>query len=294
MAPHRDERELVRRAKQGDTDALNQLCEMARVAAYAFALKNLRDVDLAEDCVQHCLEGFLRAFKDHYDPEQGTVAQYVCGACRNRIADIRKDLAKSPLIVDPVVLDTRLQQDWRSSLEELQRAQVLHAFAEAMMKHGGAPHQVIAAGFNHLIAEFSNEPTKIATELGPKLLGPLGLDLGQMYHKEMQARGDFWVLPEEQVSAYFKPLHAKLQRLVRDVLEDRDDLRRYKHLLDKMAAVTLLKDYFSHGEENAKDACGGKGEGRTPPEQISDWALRVKNRVIRWMLRNRDKWDCVA
>jgi len=122
---------------------------------------------------------------------------------------------------------------------------------------GGPPHQLITFGFNKLLSQWN--PRTIVSELST-------LNLGQLLHILIKDYISASLLPEDDVYSHFWPLTVRMNKLVKDVLEEDTSRILNKEILFKSVQDTKLKEYF----------------GSDPVHNISDWTYKVRTRVSRY------------
>ena len=81
-----DEPDLLRRARQFDEDALAEIYDALSPAIYAYAMRLMGDVDLAEDCVAETFSRFLLALRNGGGPSDHLKA-YLYRMAHNWITD---------------------------------------------------------------------------------------------------------------------------------------------------------------------------------------------------------------
>lgn len=81
-----DEPDLLRRARQFDEDALAEIYDALSPAIYAYAMRLMGDVDLAEDCVAETFSRFLLALRNGGGPSDHIKA-YLYRMAHNWITD---------------------------------------------------------------------------------------------------------------------------------------------------------------------------------------------------------------
>jgi RNA polymerase sigma-70 factor (ECF subfamily) len=129
----RREEQLVRRAKDGDTDAFAELVVAHQRFVYNLALRSLSDPREAEDVAQ---EAFVRAWRGlpRFRGEAGFrtwIYRIVTNLCYNRLPRLRRELTA---IGDDEIADLPAASyaDPLSSLEAKERRAYLHMQIEAL------------------------------------------------------------------------------------------------------------------------------------------------------------------
>ena len=131
---------------------------------------------------------------------------------------------------------------------------------------GGPPHQILAFGFNRLISHWRKQPKKISDELSREFLKNLTdifiNDFLTEIHRYMPEE-PMEVLKDLCIKDYFRPLEECMDKIVGDVLSERDNKARYHIHLMKKTGTTLLLDYYTS----------------KPEKHISDWSDKVMKRL---------------
>ena len=135
-----------------------------------------------------------------------------------------------------------------------------------LLPEGGPPHQVLSFGFNRLISHWRKKPKKISDELSPEFLQALTtLFIGDFLKEIHQS------FPGEPcdtfrdicIKDYFKPIEECMDKVVAEVLSERDSKNRYHINLKIKTGKTRLLDYYTS----------------KPEKHISDWTDKVMNRL---------------
>jgi len=128
-------------------------------------------------------------------------------------------------------------------------------FLEITFSQCGPPHQLITFGFNKLI---DWGPQDIVKELSLVLLRELTERLISDFEGESK-------LPAYIVRNCFKPLKDKMDKKLKEVLEDEVSKNTYINLIENKTGKTVLKNYY----------------GKDPEHNISDWSDKVLKRIRR-------------
>ncbi len=149
--------ELMRRVASGDRDAFAVVYDLHSRAALAFSLRIARVREVAEEAVQ---ETFVRLWlsADRYQPERGSLRNFVLGIARHRALDIlRRDALRTRRRVSDELLESEPDGSPRPDLQVVMRdeAEVLRAAVDGLSAvqseavelayFGGLSHSEIAA-----------------------------------------------------------------------------------------------------------------------------------------------------
>jgi len=114
--------DLVKAARKGSEEAFLRLFDDHHVPLFRFAYRLTGSAADAEDIVQECFLGLLRA-ECRYDPRRGAVRSYLFGAVRNQALKRQRhrEGAGGPV-------------EWRSPESEAMRAELEDTVARAVMR----------------------------------------------------------------------------------------------------------------------------------------------------------------
>jgi RNA polymerase sigma-70 factor (ECF subfamily) len=157
--------ELIRRAQDGDAEALNQLLTryLPRLRRWASGRLPMQVRELADtnDLVQDALIGSIRQLRQFEDRGEGALQAYLRQAVKNRIVDeVRRVQRRPPK--DP--LDPMLPDGGRSPLELAIGAEALDRYEAALAELTDTERQAVVArlelGYTYdEIAAIVNKPT---------------------------------------------------------------------------------------------------------------------------------------
>lgn len=276
--------ELIRRACNGDDEAITQLYKAYQKAVYGFIRARVRQDADAEDVAQ---ETWIEVWKKlpAYDPAKGsffTWIRYWAGLKLLRHYKELKDWRRIHVLISELrsrYPDLDEEEEIADIIDRLTIAEVqpdepekdAEEYAYILritFEKGGYPWQLIAFGFNKLIDEW--KPKRIVAELSDSELQKLGKKLEYDYLAES-------MLPEEEVRDCFEPLRGQMSRLVGDVLLPGDTVSRenLREILSIHVGDTTLRNYY----------------GKDPEANISDWSNKVRKRVFREVVQ-RGNFDC--
>lgn len=157
--------ELIERAKQGDTDALNRLLAryLPRVRRWASGRlpTPARDLGDTNDVVQEALIGTFRNFARFEDRGEGALLAYIRQAVMNRIRDEMRKVERRP---PHDLLDTALPGHGISPLQAAIGQQAIERYERALAQLEEHDRQAVVARLElgqtyEEIAVLVNKPT---------------------------------------------------------------------------------------------------------------------------------------
>ena len=169
-----DEVVLLRRARQYDEQALAEIYDTLSPAIYAYAMRLLGDVDLAEDCVAETFSRFLNALSAGGGPKDYLKA-YLYRVAHNWITDrYRHARPETPLDQNLKLTADDKHEPHTSVLDEMERQELRAALALLTPEQ----RQVVTLKYlenldNAEIAEALQKPVGAIKSLQHRALGTL-------------------------------------------------------------------------------------------------------------------------
>jgi RNA polymerase sigma-70 factor, ECF subfamily len=120
------ERELLERAQRFDERALAEIYDRWSPVLYRYALRLLRQADLAEECVAETFSRFLTALQHGNGPHEFLQA-YLYRIAHNWITDFYRRNGPVILPLDPELAADATNEPPQAAIEKMERQQVLTA-----------------------------------------------------------------------------------------------------------------------------------------------------------------------
>ncbi len=199
-----------------------------------------------------------------YDPGKASFYTFVCYWANIMIKRYLSKTAKETPVSDLKVQDSEETDEeflgrLNSQIQVFSFDECLERysrFLEITFSQGGPPHQLITFGFNKLISNWG--PQEIVKELS-------SVPLQELIEKLISNYGEESELPAYIVKDCFKPLKDKMDKKVRETLEDEVSRNTYIRITEDKVGKTVLKNYY----------------GKDPEHSISDWSDKVMKRIRR-------------
>jgi hypothetical protein len=307
MSHREDERELVRRAQEGDSRAFDRLMAALEPELRDFLRGRLRSFPhvALEDVMQEVRLYLFRRL-DRYNPEYpvGAFARGLAANVAKRFAYGRSDLApagvgddgeeRSPSEISPQELG-KLPLAFRRAVGEgrFERpggtpgpSRTFLELFEVFVRYGGYPHQQVAFGYSVLLwgkekrragagaggaEDRATARIKVPVTGDPdrvvREVGPRGLRSAA--GGMLEDIGETCRLDAEYLGRVRRPLESRLEMTGAELFR-RDPASRDRHaeLDERQIGDTRLREYF----------------GPDPRRSVSDWTHSVKNRVKKMFL----------
>lgn len=123
MEPELAERELARRARDGDREALAQLVEGERLSLFTLAYAHLRHYDDAQDALSSAVLQICRHIAELREPER--VRAWMQAIVRNEARQCRRHLAPEPLATLEIHAMTDLPNSAQTAVPETEALALL-------------------------------------------------------------------------------------------------------------------------------------------------------------------------
>jgi RNA polymerase sigma-70 factor (ECF subfamily) len=169
-----DEVTLLQQARQFDEEALAEIYDTLSPAIYAYAMRLLGDVDLAEDCVAETFSRFLHAVSSGGGPKNFLKA-YLYRVAHNWITDrYRHARPETPLELNLELTADSRAEPHTSVVDEMERQELRAALALLTPEQ----RQVVSLKYlenldNAAIAEALQKPVGAIKSLQHRALGTL-------------------------------------------------------------------------------------------------------------------------
>jgi DNA-directed RNA polymerase specialized sigma24 family protein len=287
------ENDIIKKAAQGDEGAWEYIYTKYRKALLSYIRYHFSHIDYmeAEDILHETLENIVKKEKlKTYDPARVSFYRFLIYMTRyeilhyfdrtykkiqvkgkdHRIQLVREsDISEKKDTKDEFVFEEQLSVIFYKQLVEYDEVDI-----EELLKlltlytSAGPPHQLLAFGFNRLIAQWRKKPKKIVSELSHEFLKYLTDLLIQDFIKEIHSgipgkKAD--VINDYNIKDCFSSLKRTMDEQVKTVLSAGDDKTRYHIDLMKITGKTCLEEYYT-----------GK-----PEKHISDWTDKVMKRLTK-------------
>jgi DNA-directed RNA polymerase specialized sigma24 family protein len=298
----RDERiekqeKLIKAARDGSEEAFIELENELRipvVSKFRTWVKNAGDVnDLFKTTWLKVREEISL-----YDPELGTPLTFVLSIAEREARDLCLLGRKKELSIETI--KAHLEEDKKAALRDKspdkdpetrltikELSEQLNKFFMHLLgltfEKGGYPNQIIAFMYSMVIfpsAERKNRrvsgyPGKVVSELFDIYLKELSLKLEIEYMK-------YSFLTEVQVSSVFRPLHRRINSLLTDILDEKQDsntwdIIKQKGYLKETAGNTTMRHY-----------CRIETGNSYLTDMVTNWCYKVKERVRKCFFDNQD------
>jgi len=235
------------------------------------------------------LETWLRVWQKiaDYDPDKGQFLHWVFGFCKYIILDYLRQNGRKNDIRLLIAENPELEKDFISQIPDskpgpdeaiicAEDTVCLHerylTCLNVLMQEGGYPHQIIAFAFNQLIfagdsyqGRHNGYAGRVVRELSDIPLVHLCARLEAEYLRH------FATEDVQDIRRCFEPLRLRMDCRVKDVISDNPSRARLgREILEMKLGDTILKQYY----------------GKDPEHNISDWSNKIKQKVLRCMLKH--------
>jgi DNA-directed RNA polymerase specialized sigma24 family protein len=210
-------------------------------------------------------------FLEEYDPSKSSVTTFMWRLLKNATSTFYGRRHRGESLTEFLDGDREDEQATSWGLPHpdpgpeafLLRTQAYEELLRAAFQNDSPTHQRITFGFNRLLEW---KPQEITAQLSPQLLLRLALTLTTDYAQVSS-------FPQLRVLDLMAPLHADLKMKNSTFMRDEKTRRTWKHLLDSVAAGTVLQQYYSGKDEAAK--C----------QNINAWSDTIRRKIVSRLAR---------